>query len=289
MRATLGGVDIHGPAAAALAILFALASAALVAWGTVARHRTVLGSGGSVLSTALRNPLWWWGALAAVVAYLAQLVALAFGSVLVVQPILVLSLLFTLVVAAVWQGRRPDREASAWSLLLGASVAVLVLVGRPRPGQDDLALRDWAPWLLGGIGLVAGLIAGAIAYRRSSAWLLGTATGVLYGLVAPVAKTAVDVARSMGWGAALLSWSTWLLVGLIVAGAVLQQYSFSAGPLEQSLPAMTVAEPLVAMLVGYFLLGETFAVTDVVGWTVIVLSVIGMVGGAAALSLRTAN
>lgn len=241
------------------------------------------------MSAAVRKPLWWWGALAAIAAYLAQLVALAFGSVLVVQPILVLSLLLTLVVAAVWDKDRPDTEASAWALLLGASVAVLVLVGRPRPGAGALSLADWAPWLAAGGLLTVGLVAVGVWRRRARAWTWGTATGVLYGLLAPVAKTVLDVLRSMGLGAALLSWSLWLLVGLIIAGAVLQQYSFSAGPLEQSLPAMTVAEPLVAMFIGYKLLGETFSVTSTLGWVVIVISVIGMVGGAAALSLRTAS
>lgn len=281
---------MHSFTTAALAVFFATLSALLVAWGTVARHRSVQHiGGGAVMASALRKPLWWWGALAAIAAYLVQLVALAFGSVLIVQPILVLSLLFTLVVAAVWDKDRPDVEASAWALLLGGSVAVLVIVGRPRSGHDVLSMRDWAPWLIAGGLLTVGLVLLGALRRHARAWTWGTATGVLYGLVAPVAKTALDVWRSMGLGAALLSWSLWLLVGLIIAGAVLQQYSFSAGPLEQSLPAMTVAEPLVAMVVGYFLLGETFAVTSSFGWAVIALSAVGMVGGAAALSLRTAS
>lgn len=272
--------------ASALAVLFALASALVVAWGTVARHRTVRSRGdGGVLASAVRSRLWWAGAVAAVVAYLLQLVALRFGSVLVVQPILVLSLLFTLVLASVWAGERIDRRASAWSLLLGASVAVLVLVGRPRPGRTDVLWRDWAPWLGGGALLVAGLVAAGAFVRRGRAAWLGTATGVVYGLVAPVAKTAVNAAGSAG----LRSWAPWMLVGLIVAGAVLQQYAFSAGPLERSLPAMTVAEPIVAMSVGYFLLGETFAVRTTLGWVAVALACVGMVGGAAVLSARPAR
>ncbi len=42
------------------------------------------------------NPLWWVGTLAAVVAYCLQIIALGFGTLLVVQHILVLSLMFTL-------------------------------------------------------------------------------------------------------------------------------------------------------------------------------------------------
>jgi hypothetical protein len=47
----------------------------------------------------------------------------------------------------------------------------------------------------------------------------------------------------------------WLLVAVI--GTVFQQSSFRAGALTASLPAMTVAEPLVASLLGVTVLGET--------------------------------
>ena len=84
-----------------VAVAFALASALVIAWGTVIRHRIVLdASSTSVMRTALRTPLWWIGTAAAVVAYALQLLALHFGALLIVQPILVLSLMFTLPLAA---------------------------------------------------------------------------------------------------------------------------------------------------------------------------------------------
>lgn len=261
-----------------VAVALALASALVVAWGTVARHRVVLGQRGAILSTALRSPLWWLGAAAAIVAYLLQLAALHFGTVLIVQPILVLSLLFTLVVAAMWAKAHIDTGESAWALVLGASVAVLVLVGRPQAGETDLWFADWAPWLAGGVVVVAVLVAVGVVKQKALCW--GAATGVIYGYVAPVAKAAVDAGT-------LAAWEPWVLVALIVAGAVLQQYAFGAGPLEESLPAMTVAEPIVAMTVGYALLGETFAVSGVFGWAVIALAAVGMLGATWALSVRS--
>ena len=52
-----------------LAVVFALASALVVAWGTVIRHRIVLdASSSTVMRTALRTPLWWVGTGAAVLA-----------------------------------------------------------------------------------------------------------------------------------------------------------------------------------------------------------------------------
>ena len=43
----------------------------------------------------------------------------------------------------------------------------------------------------------------------------------------------------------------------------MQQASFNAGPLKNSLPAMTVVEPLVAFVLGYIVLGEKFQIE---GW-----------------------
>lgn len=276
---------------AAVAVTFALASALVIAWGTVARHRIVLGAGetGGVLATAVRSPMWWLGAFAAVAAYLLQLGALSFGSVLIVQPILVLSLLFTLIVAAVWERERVDRVDSVFALVLGMSVAVLVLVGRPLPGHQDLALTDWAPWLIGGAVALGTLIAAAYRRPHTKAFLLGTATGLIYGYVAPVAKTTVDAVHTLGVGRTLASWEPWLLITLIAAGSILQQYSFSAGPLEQSLPAMTVAEPIIAMTVSYVVLGETFSIHSTTEWALMVLALVGMIGGTVALSARTAE
>ena len=72
-----------------LAIFFALASALTVAWGTVIRHRIALDADDSVMRAAMSNPLWWVGTAAAIGAYGLQVIALGFGTLLVVQPILV--------------------------------------------------------------------------------------------------------------------------------------------------------------------------------------------------------
>ena len=89
----------------ALAVLFAFTSALTIAIGTVWRHQIVLrysaeqeGSSGAI--GAIRRPTWWLSLSLAWLAYGFQAVALAFGTLLVVQPVLVLSLLLTLVLSA---------------------------------------------------------------------------------------------------------------------------------------------------------------------------------------------
>ena len=106
----------------ALAVLFALASALTIAWGTVVRHRIAEQSGVAVgdgsgnraaevpIMAAIVQPLWWAGVFSALFGYFLQIVALSFGTLLIVQPVLVLSLMFTLPLSAKYDGRRISKS-----------------------------------------------------------------------------------------------------------------------------------------------------------------------------------
>lgn len=273
-----------------VAIAFALASALVVAWGTVIRHRIVLdASSRSVMRTAIRTPLWWVGTGAAIVAYALQLIALHFGTLLIVQPILVLSLMFTLPLAA-WYSRRPmpPREVF-WCLTLTIAVSIMVVYGRPTAGLTTPTWSQWWPaFALGALTLTALFVA---AYNRpeESALALGAACGILYGYVALVAKAVVDVLSHQGIAALLASWELYALIGLAASGTVIQQYSFHAGALAHSLPAMTIMEPIVAFGLGYWVLGEKFQVESVAGWCVMGASLIIMIAATIVLSRVPVN
>ena len=273
-----------------LAVVFALASALVVAWGTVIRHRIVLdASSNNVMRTALRTPLWWVGTGAAVLAYALQLVALSFGTLLVVQPILVLSLMFTLPLAA-WYSRRPmpAREVT-WCIALTIAVGVLVVYGRPTAGLTTPSWSQWWPaFTLGALTLI-GLFVVARQRPSEAALALGSACGILYGYVALVAKAVVDVFSHEGPVATLGSWELYALIALAAGGTVIQQYSFHAGALAHSLPAMTIMEPIVAFGLGYWVLGEKFQVSSAAGWCVMAGSLLVMIVGTIVLSRVPVN
>ncbi len=90
----------------AVAICAALLAAFWAAVGIVVRQRVAQGVpadkalSAAMATTALRQPLWWAGILAAVGGYAFQALALAHGSLLLVQPLLVSSLLFALPMSA---------------------------------------------------------------------------------------------------------------------------------------------------------------------------------------------
>ena len=324
-----------------LAAILALLSALSIAWGTVIRHNLsgTLEDGTSTLrgvAKTLKLPRWWLGSGLAIAGYVFQVAALAFGTLLLVQPLLVMKLMLTLPLAAKVNGRRISRSEMIWSVALTFAVATLVLLGKPTAGSTDIPTYLWG-WALavGGVvtcglyaaavqwpntgtgsgsdtGTCSGSNAGdspAIADRSSTdnstgsasdtkqrgvlrqnpkALLLGTATGWLYGFVALLSKSVVDTYVNDGLVQLLLSWELWLLVALAVIGVGLQQAAFNAGPLQASLPAMTVVEPIVAFSLGYIVLGERFQAVGV-QWVALFIALATMISATIALAARPAE
>ena len=100
----------------ALAVALAVLAAALFAVAAAVQQRSAAavaddrGRGPKLVLTLVRQPLWWVGTLADVGGYAAQAAALGLGSLLLVQPLLVTSLLFALPLGAWLAGRRLRRS-----------------------------------------------------------------------------------------------------------------------------------------------------------------------------------
>lgn len=241
-----------------------MASALTIAWGTAVRHRIAEAgpSEGSAILNALRQPLWWAGLGTSLAAYGLQILALSFGPLLIVQPILIMSLMFTLPISALYDGRRMPISEILWSTVLCVAVAVVVLLGRPTGGVDAPALRHWAPALILGAVVLGGAYRFAgFLIRREKALVLGLVTGALFGFVAVFSKAVADALRSEGAWALLSTWEFYALVLTALLGTAVQQNAFDSGALRNSLPAMKIGEPLVAFTLGYAVLGESFQVS----------------------------
>ena len=205
----------------ALAVLFALGSALTIAWGTVLRHMIAEQTGGDddsgvPIMAAITRPMWWAGLTCAILGYALQVVALSFGTLLVVQPVLVLSLMFTLPLSARFDGRRISRSEMFWAGLLTVAVAVLVVLGRPVPGLAQPPLQNWLIALgIGAVAFGAMYVYSGRQIRRERALILGLVTGGIMGYVAVLSKAVVDVFVHGGVMGLLGSWELYgLLLGL---------------------------------------------------------------------------
>ncbi|MBF6166409.1 DMT family transporter [Streptomyces gardneri] len=244
-----------------VAIVFALCAALCIALGAVIRQRAAARTAGAPDSVAamgdlLRTSEWWLGTLVGAGGFAFQAAALGRGALMLVQPLLVLSLLFALPMGAWLNGRTVSAREWAWALALTAAVAILVVVGDPKPGQSHAEAWHWVLVGLIGVPLFTAALLGARAWpgpRR--AVLLGLCSGALFGLAAVLIK-GVTATAGRGTNAVLLSAETYALIVVGLTATVMQQYSYRAGSLHASFPAATVVEPIVVGALGFLALGE---------------------------------
>jgi drug/metabolite transporter (DMT)-like permease len=272
-----------------LAILFAFLAALFLAIGIVVRQRATMdvpedkGVSALMVLTLVRRPLWWGGTAAAVLGFVFQAVALAYGSLLLVQPILVSALLFALPLSARLAKRRVTRGEWSWALVLTASLAVFVLLAKTSAGDYEASVPLTAIVAVVCIAAVALCVVVAI---RNPGWrravLLAVAVGVLFGVVAMLTKLVVHMLTHDGVGAVLTTPVPYLLVLIGVVAVLLQQSAFHAGSLQTSVPTMLVLEPVVAVVLGAVVLGEHMTVNGVKA-VAITIALVAMAAATAAL------
>ncbi|MEV4128236.1 DMT family transporter [Nocardia sp. NPDC049707] len=260
------------------AIVCALIAALLFAVAAVAQQHVAAAvpEGESLMRSLLRSPRWWAGIVGDTGGYAMQVAALALGSVLLVQPILVSMLVFALPLSARLNHRRITPRTWATAIALVAALACFLIVGDPTEGNTNAPLRDWIPPLAVLLGLlaVAIIIALGTSDPTRRALLFGTAGGALFGLAAALTNYVTDLFKG-GLTHVLGSWQTWTLVASGVIGLYLQQRAYQSGPLVASLPAVTITEPLVAAFIGITVLDERLR-TDRLGLVVVIVAVIVM-------------
>jgi drug/metabolite transporter (DMT)-like permease len=277
-----------------LAVLFAIGAAVCIAIGTVVRQRTAavvpddsIGALGPI-TTLVHSPIWWLGTIVGMVGYALQAAALGLGSLLLVQPLLVLSLLFALPLGARFSGRTISAREWLWAAALTTSVAVLIIVGDPRPGQPRAETHHWVMITLIGLPFVALCLFGA--HRRTGsarALLLGIAGGSLFGVAAVLTKGVVHLV-TLGPSAVLTSFEFYALVAVAAVATSVQQSAFQAGDLQASLPATTIMEPVIASLLGFVVLGEYLDADRKVA-AVLALAVVAMIAATVALARNAAG
>jgi drug/metabolite transporter (DMT)-like permease len=270
-------------------VLLALLAAVFVALGIAIRQRASLhvphehGVSPVMFTALVRTPLWWLGTAAGIAGYVCQALALSKGSLLLVQPLLVSSLLFALPIGARLSHRRVTGADWAWALVLTVALAVFVLVGRAGPGHYRAPVPAWA--LVGAVFVPLVAVCVALAVRlagRGRAVLLAVAVALLFGVVAVLTKISVHRLAEGGIPALLVVPAPYLLVTLAILATVLQQSAFHAGALQTSLPTMLVLEPLVAVLLGVVVLGEHLTVRGT-ATAVLPVAVLAMVAATIAL------
>lgn len=272
-----------------LAVFFALLAAVFMAIGIVVRQRATMdvppdkGVSTVMFRTLLRRRLWWAGTAAAVAGYGFQAVALVFGSLLLVQPVLVSALLFALPLSAHLAGRRVTRAEWIWALVLTSALTVFVVLARTSSGTYNISAAATV-----GVAVVCTavvtvcVVLAARSTNSRRAVLLGVAVGLVFGVVAVLTKVVMHLVAQGSVLAVLTTPTLYLLVVLGIGAMLLQQSAFHAGALQTSVPTMLVLEPVVAVLLGSIVLGEHMSITGIEP-LVLAIAVTAMVAATIAL------
>ena len=238
----------------------------------------------------LHQPVWFGGILAITAGFLLQASALGTGQLSVVEPVLVLELPFTLILASRLFRQRLGLREWLPAAAMTAGLAGLLYLLAPSAGEPPRL--HWYGWLAG-IGANLALAGFLVLWaRRGLPWrrhrggeggeerggsfraaVLAVAAGSTFGLTAALMK---EVTRTYagGIGHLLSDWPVYAMVAAGVLGMFLTQSAMNAGQLIAAQPGLTLSDPVISVLWGVLAFHERVRQ----GWYIP-----GEVGGAAVI------
>jgi drug/metabolite transporter (DMT)-like permease len=247
-----------------LAIVFAVASAFSNAVTVIAQHLASVTAprrekGWRLVGYLIRQPTWLLGGAAGVAAFAFQAVALHFGLLSVVQPLLLTELVFVLVLRRVWIGQQVTVSAWAAAAVSCVALAVFLAMAEPTGGSASPSAGDWLAALIATGGAIALLSAagtrGSPVFRAAVYAIAGS---LAWALMATFIKAAVQTLAASGFTGFLESWSPYALAAAAISGTLLEQTALHVGPLNVSEPILVVVNPLASIGLSVWVFGEHF-------------------------------
>ena len=249
-----------------LAVVVGLGSAAAFAASNALQHRvagtvpTSAHSALEVLRHLARQPVWLGATGISTLAVVLHATALRFGSIALVQPLMLVGVVLAVPVRAALERSLP-RWVEVRAVIVTAAGLALFLVavdpepsGRlPGPGVTGLFMAcsfAAAFWLLRASGHRG------VASPTRQAILLAVAAGVMFGVTAGLLKVVGTILGSAHPDVPALAAAGAGLVAAGLVGTALSQKAYQVAPLSRSLPVVNVVDLVVAVLFGAVVFGE---------------------------------
>ncbi|MEY2567314.1 MAG: hypothetical protein QOE35_1843 [Actinomycetota bacterium] len=249
-----------------MVMVLALVAAFLLGLSSVLQHKAAQAAAPErslrpgLLVDLLRKPLWLAGQGLAMTGFAAQAVALSFGALSVVQPLVVTRLVFGLFIAARVSHQAVARREWLGALAIMAGLGAFLVAASPGEGASAMSDRGWL-----GVLLVTGVPAAALVVLAPRAPGVGRAMSLAAaGALLFVATTTLTkvVGHELRGDAAhvLTSWKLYALAPTGIGAMLLVQSAWMAGPIRASLPVLTCVECLGAIAVGVLFLDEAVSI-----------------------------
>jgi hypothetical protein len=248
-----------------IAVVAAVASALMLGISAVADQRSTKrvesrrALSPRILVDLVRQPLWVTALGANLVGFALQVVALSFGSLALVQPILVCDLIFAVLILWYLPSRsdiqRQGRSRQTRIVFAGVGAAVIgvagfLAIGRPSAGTTHVSFSVLPPLAVGLVVVVGGCLAVAARNRNLRPLALALACGVNYGVAAFVVKLLTSEFGG-GLGEVFSNWPVYVFAVVGPAGFLLNQDAFQQGRFLAPVQAIiTSADPVISIGLG---------------------------------------
>jgi len=257
-------VHVHLTVHLLLCVIFALLTAASNASAAVLQRKAAAqvpperSLHVSLLADLMRRKVWLAGIGLVVVAAVCQAAALTFGPIALVQPIFIIELPVTLVLAALANHNRAALRRLPWTAIVVTTVSLGagLAIAQPSGAIDAAETTSWVIALIVTGAFEAVLIGAAMGTKgEPRAALLGLAAACGYALTAALMKNAM---ADLDQGAVqfFTGWHVYATAAAGVGALFLLQNALQAGTLVASQPMLTVGDALISVGYGVTLFSE---------------------------------
>jgi drug/metabolite transporter (DMT)-like permease len=236
------------------AVFFALAA---TLWQRASVSMGIEPGDSKAFARLLTDKIWLLGLVAQILGVVLQAAALDRGRVAIIQPLLVTTIIWAMPLGYFLTQQRIVRRHILGAALVVVGLAVFASVGDPAGGIDNAATSAWLTAIIAVVAACAALLlfgrSGGLSARAA---VFGATAGILYGLSATLMKPVVEELHAGGLGHVLATWELWVMAAAGLVGFYLQQVSLATGRLVPSVATVSVANPVVSVLLGVLVLQE---------------------------------
>jgi drug/metabolite transporter (DMT)-like permease len=241
-------------AAIAAAVVFGIASVADQRSTKRVKRRRALSP--RIFVDLARQPLWIASLGGTVLGFVLQVLALRFGPLALVEPLLVLDLIFAVLINSFLR-KNFDPVLLGGVVATTAGIAWFLVVAQPSSGTSSVSFAVVLPLGAGLAAAVLGCLAVAARSQQLRPLALALACGINYGVAAFLVKLVVsDV--SGGLPGLLTNWPIYALAIVGPMGFLLNENAFQQGTLiAPVLAIITACDPIISIALAAIWLNET--------------------------------
>ncbi len=261
-----------------LAVIVMLLSAACYGLSFVLQHKgtqQALAKGSGGYANLIKTPAWAIGIVLFGGAFLLHLVALKFGSVAVVQPLIVTELIFIPPFSALIT--KAKISGKDWLAIIAVTVGLagFLFIAQPTEGLSTAPTSAWIT-----IIVIYAVAIGVLFGVGSRVGLVGRAA--MFGLGAGLANAFLAIAAKGAFGdtggSPLTNPLVWITVVMCFVTVGTTAMAFSKGPITISSPAMIAINPIVSTLTAMWLFHVSIRHTPIAIIGIIICMVIINIG-----------